>query len=108
MNVNLLYVTCGSEAEAERIARALVEARLAACGNILPGMRSLYWWNGSVQEEGETVLLLKTTAAMTDAAVERVVELHSYDTPCVVAVPVAGGNPDFLAWIAQEADGTER
>ncbi len=108
MSVNLLYVTCGSEGEARGIARAMVEERRAACANILPGMRSLYWWEGAVQEEGETVLILKTTDTMTDDAVARVVALHSYDTPCVVVLPSAGGNAAFLDWIGQEADGRAR
>lgn len=107
MAIMLLYVTCGSEDEARAIASALVEEGLAACANILPGMRSLYRWEGAVQEEGETVLLLKTDAALAERATARAVALHSYDCPCVVALPVAAGNPAFLDWVTAETKGRQ-
>jgi periplasmic divalent cation tolerance protein len=101
----LVYVTTADEAEAERLARAAVEERLAACANILPGMRSLYWWQGKVEAGRETVLILKTRANLVDALTARLKELHSYDTPCIVALPILGGNADFLTWIAAETRG---
>ncbi|GFK93180.1 Divalent-cation tolerance protein CutA [Fundidesulfovibrio magnetotacticus] len=97
-----LYVTAGSREEALRIARALVEERLAACANVLDGVRSLYWWEGKVQDEPEALFVAKTRAELAQRAVERVRELHSYEVPCVVALPVAAGNPAFLDWIAAE------
>lgn len=97
-----VYMTAGSVDEARTVGRALVEERLAACINILEGMRSLYWWDGAVQEDAETVLIAKTTEARLDALIERVKALHSYDCPCVVALPMAGGHQDFLDWIAVE------
>jgi len=98
----LVYVTVGSEAEAERIARGILELKLAACANILPGMRSLYWWQGKLESAAETVLLLKTTSELADRATAEIERLHSYDVPCVVTLPVTGGNPDFLRWIEAE------
>ncbi len=98
----LVYMTAGDRAEAVRIGRVLVEERLAACANVLNGMTSIYRWQGEVCEDGEAVLIAKTTEAQADALTERVKALHSYDCPCVVTLPVAGGNPAFLEWIAEQ------
>lgn len=97
-----VYMTAGTADEARTIARCLVEERLAACVNLIDGMRSIYRWNDSVQEDGETVLIAKTRADLLEALTERVKALHAYDCPCIVALPMVGGNADFLAWIAQE------
>lgn len=104
MGTLFCYVTCGSLEEAETMARRLVEERLAACGNLLPGMRSVYRWQGSIHEAEETVLILKTRAALLPRLTQRVLELHSYTCPCVAALPVTGGNPAYLDWIAGEVD----
>jgi len=101
-DARLIYVTTAGPEEARAIGRAVVEARLAACANILDPMASLYWWEGAVQEGRETVLILKTRAELADAVTAKIRELHSYSCPCVVALPVAGGNPAFLEWIAAE------
>ncbi len=98
----MVYMTAADEDEAGRIGRALVEERLAACVNVIPGMRSYYRWQGEVQDDSEVVMIAKTREALLDALVARVKELHSYDCPCVVALPIAAGNPDFLAWIEAE------
>jgi periplasmic divalent cation tolerance protein len=97
-----VYVTASSRDEALKIARHMVEERLAACANILPGITSVYWWEGKVQEEGEVSLILKTRRDLVDPLVARVKELHSYTCPCVVALPLSGGNPAFLDWIVKE------
>jgi periplasmic divalent cation tolerance protein len=102
MDARLIYITTDSADEAQRIGRALVEERLAACVNILDGMKSLYWWEGEVSEGDETVLIAKTRSSLVDALTERVKALHSYSCPCVISVPLEGGNPDYLAWIARE------
>jgi periplasmic divalent cation tolerance protein len=102
MPAMFVYVTASDTAEAERIGRAAVEERLAACANILPGMRSLYWWQGRIEEGAEAVLILKTTRKRLAALMARVRDLHSCDCPCIEALEVAEGNPDFLAWIARE------
>ena len=101
----LIYITTDGVAEAKAIGRALVEARLAACVNILDPMISMYWWDGAVREGRETVLIAKTVAAKVEALTEKVRTLHSYDCPCVVVLPVDGGNPAFLDWIAAETGG---
>jgi periplasmic divalent cation tolerance protein len=106
MPVMFVYATAGDAAEALRIGRAVVEERLAACANVLDGMRSVYWWQGGVQEGGEAVLILKTTDDRLPALIERVRDLHSYDCPCIEALPVIGGNQGFLDWVASEAHGS--
>lgn len=102
MTAVFVYVTAGSEAEAAAIGRAVVEERLAACANILPVIRSLYWWDGAVQDSAEAALILKSTDAQAEALTARIRALHAYDCPCVVVLPITGGNPDFLAWLAEE------
>ncbi|MSP21059.1 MAG: divalent-cation tolerance protein CutA [Alphaproteobacteria bacterium] len=97
-----LYLTAATQAEAEKISRTLVEERLAACANVLGPIRSFYWWQGQVQDEGEVAFLLKTSADLVDRVVARVKELHSYSVPCVVSWPIDAGNPDYLAWVESE------
>ncbi len=106
MDVMFVYVTAGDAAEADRIGRAVVEARLAACANIIAGMHSIYWWQGRVAEAEEAVLILKTTDDRLEALTERVRELHSYDCPCIEALPVVAGHQAFLDWVAQETHGS--
>lgn len=106
-DARLIYITTDGPAEAKRIGRALVEARLAACVNILDPMISMYWWEGEVTDGRETVLIAKTAQARVEALTEKVRELHSYSCPCVVVLPVTGGNPGFIDWIGTETDSIE-
>jgi len=105
MELRNLYATAGDRDEARRIGRALVRERLVACVNVLDGMSSIYWWKGEIHDETETVLIAKTTAVLAQRVVQRVKELHSYEVPCVVTLPLREGNPDFLDWIAAETKG---
>jgi periplasmic divalent cation tolerance protein len=98
----LCYVTCSDLPEARRIGEAAVESRLAACANILPGMQTIYRWQGSVEQGSEVVLILKTRRTLAEPLGALVREAHSYECPCFVVLPIAGGNPAYLAWIAQE------
>ena len=98
----LLYLTCANENEAKIIARTLVDERLIACANILGTMTSVYRWEGTVVEGEEIAVLLKTRRDMTVRVTERVKELHSYDLPCVVGLPIQGGNPEFIGWLVCE------
>ena len=102
MTVNLIYITTENKTEAERIGLTLVEERLAACVNILDGMRAIYRWEGNVVQDTETVLIAKTVEEKVAALTERVKALHSYDCPCVVALPVTGGHDAFINWVAGE------
>ncbi len=101
MNPVFIYVTCADSAEAERIGRELVDARLAACANILPGMRSIYRWQGRVETAQETVLVLKSRQELFEQLAARVRASHSYTTPCIVALPIIAGDPTYLAWIME-------
>ncbi len=98
----LIYVTAASAEQAKTIGRALVEAKLVACVNILGGVTSIYRWQGAVVEDGEVVLLAKTRSARVDAVIDTVKSHHGYECPCIVVLPIIGGNPPFLDWIGQE------
>ena len=102
MREKLVYITCGNLEEAERIARALVDEQLAACANLLPEMRSIYRWKGAIHSDPEVVVIAKTRGELVDMLTTRVLALHSYECPCVVALPLEGGNPEFLRWIRAE------
>ena len=102
MDLRLVYMTAGSRDEAKKIGRALVEERLAACANVIDGMESVYWWQGKLTEDREAVLIAKTRAELVPALTQRVKELHSYTVPCVVALPLVGGSPAYLAWLEAE------
>ena len=100
-NPEALVVLVTAPAESvEAMAEALVEERLAACANLLPGVRSIYRWEGSVERDEEVLMLLKTTRAAFEDLTERVLELHPYDTPEVIALPVAAGASGYLDWVA--------
>ena len=102
MDIRLVYMTAGSMEEARTIGRELVASRLAACVNMIDGMRSIFRWEDEIQEDTEVVLIAKTTAARLPDLVDKVKTLHSYDCPCIVGLPVSGGNGAFLEWIAGE------
>ena len=104
MEAFTVYVTTKDEAEAKRIARAVVDERLAACANVLGSIGSVYRWEGRICEENEVALILKTSSRRTAELIHRIKELHSYECPCVVCLPIADGNRDFLTWIADETD----
>jgi periplasmic divalent cation tolerance protein len=99
----VVLVTAPSAEKAAELARALVEERLAACGNVVPGLRSIYRWEGKVQDEPEALLILKTTRGRFEALRERVLALHPYQVPEVIALSVEAGSAAYLGWIAAEA-----
>lgn len=94
-----LYLTVQSEEEANHIAIKLVNERLVACANILPGVRSIYEWQGMLEFENEFVLLMKTREDKAAGAIEQIKALHTYDVPCITSLPISHANPDYLAWI---------
>jgi periplasmic divalent cation tolerance protein len=102
MKVNLVYMTAEDKAEAKKIGSVLVESNLAACVNIIDNMNSMYVWEGKVQDDSEAILIAKTTEARLPQLIEKVKSLHSYDCPCILSIPVSGGNTDFINWIADE------
>ena len=102
MAANFIYMTAGNKAEAQKIAKALVEHRLAACVNILENMRSIYRWEKEIQEDTEVVLIAKTTENLVSDLIDKVKSLHSYDCPCIVSLPILDGYMPFLNWIHDE------
>lgn len=96
-----VLVTAGSEEEGARIARALVEERLAACVNIVPRIRSIYRWRGGVEDEAETLLIIKCSAGSLEKLEARVRELHSYEVPEILALPLDSGSAPYLDWLGE-------
>jgi periplasmic divalent cation tolerance protein len=94
-----VLVTAPSEREAGRIGRALVGAGLAACANVVPGIRSIFRWEGKVSEEREVLLIVKSRAALFPRLAAEVKRCHSYQVPEVIALPISSGTADYLAWI---------
>lgn len=99
--------TCASAEEAQRVARALVEKRLAACVNVMPGIRSVYRWtdaagNDAIQDDEESLLCIKTSRALMEELRSEIERLHSYDVPEVIALPVVDGSERYLAWMTRE------
>jgi periplasmic divalent cation tolerance protein len=101
--VVVVLVTAPDEAVARRIAEGLVEGRLAACVNLVPGIRSIYRWEGALQDDREMLMLIKTASERLDALTARVHELHPYDLPEVLALPAVGGSLPYLAGVRSES-----
>ena len=105
MEALFVYVTCKDHAEAMYIGESVMHARLAACANIVDGMTSLYWWDRQLESSKEAILIFKSRSGLLEELTERIKELYSYTLPCVVALPIVGGNPDYLAWLLRETNG---
>lgn len=103
MSVSVTLVSCKDARQAERIARALVEARLAACVNLLPGATSIYRWEGKVRRDREVLLVVKSRASLAKRIEQRVLELHSYENPEILHLPVRSGSRAYVAWLLGEA-----
>lgn len=94
-----VHITAPDVARASAWARVLVEERLAACANIVPGIRSVYRWDGAVHESAEVLVLVKTTRPRVDALLARIAALHSDEVPCALVLPIETGLPAYLAWL---------
>lgn len=101
----VILITAGTEENAGQIARLLVEERLAACCNILPGIRSIYRWNDSITEDEELLLVCKSQRALFPQLERRVRDLHTYDVPEIIMLPVSDGSAPYLAWIDESLTG---
>jgi len=102
IKLNFIYITTSNKEEARKIGRELVQSRLAACVNIIDNMNSMYWWEGEVQDDDETVLIAKTREALIPELIEKVKSIHSYSCPCIVSLPILNGNRAYLDWLAEE------
>jgi periplasmic divalent cation tolerance protein len=104
----VVLVTCGSTREARKIARTLVEHKLAACVNLLPtAIESVYRWKGQIDSAREFLLIVKTTRKRFAAVQSEICRLHSYDVPEIIALPIISGSRDYLRWIAESVAATE-
>lgn len=97
-----ILVTASGKEEAQKIGRVLLEKRLAACVNLVSGIESKFWWQGKIDSAEEVLLIIKARASAVAAIVKLVRENHSYTVPEIIALPIVGGNPDYLEWIRRE------
>ena len=103
----VIFITTGTDEEAHRIANMLLNKRKVACVNVLPKVRSLFWWQDKLDSAQESLLIVKSKASLLSEIVSMVREVHSYDVPEVIALPIIGGNPDYLEWIGKEVKQSE-
>ena len=98
----VIFITTDSDEEAHKIAEALLKHRKAACVNILPQVSSRFWWQGKLDSAQENLLIVKTKASLLNQVIDLVKQNHSYDVPEIIALPIVGGNQDYLDWIDEE------
>lgn len=99
MAIALVYVTTKDKKEAQKIGGMLVERKLAACANLINHMEAVFWWKGEIETGEECVLIAKTKESLILELTEAVHQAHSYECPCVVALPIIGGHPEFIRWV---------
>ena len=100
----VILITTANEEEAQSIGERLLNQRQAACVNIVPGVNSIFWWQDKLDSARESLLIVKTRASLLDEIIRLVKEIHSYEVPEIIALPIVGGNQDYLEWIDKEAD----
>ncbi len=98
----VIFITTSTDEEAHKLANALLIQRKAACVNIVPRVTSFFWWQDKLNSEQESLLVIKTKASLLDEIVALVRKIHSYDVPEIIALPIVGGNQDYLEWIGKE------
>ena len=98
----VIFITVGTDGEAREIANALLTSRKVACVNIVPKVDSLFWWQDKLDSARESLLIVKTKASVLNEIIRLVKEIHSYDIPEIIALPIVGGNQDYLNWIGKE------
>jgi periplasmic divalent cation tolerance protein len=101
MDEVVVFITASSEDEAAKIARALVDTRLAGCVNIIKNIRSIYSWQGKIEDEPEILMIVKTQKTLFDGLMKKVKELHSYTVPEIIALPIIEGSEDYLKWLRE-------
>ena len=100
----VVLITTGTGEEADKIANTLLSQRKAACVNTVPRVSSLFWWQDKLDSAQESLLIVKTKASLLDEIIRLVKEIHSYDVPEIIALPIVGGNQDYLEWIDKEVN----
>ncbi|MEW6117075.1 MAG: divalent-cation tolerance protein CutA [Nitrospirota bacterium] len=101
MEAIVVYITAPNEEEAAKIARTLVSEKLAGCVNIVKGIRSIYSWQGDIEDDNEVLMICKTQKHLFESLEQRVKELHSYTVPEVIAIPIVTGSEDYLSWLGE-------
>jgi periplasmic divalent cation tolerance protein len=101
MDEIVVFITASNEDQAARIAKALVEAKLAGCVNIIKNIRSIYSWEGKIEDEPEVLMIVKTRKPLFDDLIKKVKELHSYTVPEIIALPIVEGSEDYLKWLIE-------
>ena len=102
----VLFITTANAEEAQQLSRVLLEQRKAACVNIIPKVKSLFWWEGKIDSEQENLLIVKTKASLLPEIISLVKQVHSYTVPEIIALPIVGGNQDYLDWIEKSVEGS--
>ena len=97
----VIFITASTRKEAHKIASVLLNERKAACVNIVPGISSFFWWEGKLDSAQESLVIVKTKESVLDEIVGLVREIHSYDVPEIIALPIIGGNQDYLEWVGK-------
>ncbi|KAK3244392.1 divalent ion tolerance protein CutA [Cymbomonas tetramitiformis] len=100
-----IYVTVPDKETGKKIASALIESKLAACVNMIPGVESMYWWEGKVETDQELLLMIKSRQSLVNEVTAKVNEVHPYDVPEVISVPITGGSDKYLQWLADSTTG---
>ncbi|MCL2157275.1 MAG: divalent-cation tolerance protein CutA [Methanobrevibacter sp.] len=98
----IVYITTSNEKEALKIGTYIVKERLAACSNIISNMKSVYWWEGNLENDEEAILILKTVEEKVDEIIIKVKEIHSYENPCIIAIPIIKASNSYLNWLKGE------
>jgi periplasmic divalent cation tolerance protein len=98
------YIACKDRSQAKKIGKILLEERLAACINIFDNMRSMYWWEGKIEEQNETVLIAKTTKKLFPKLSKKVRSIHSYSVPCILQLEVKDGNKEYIRWLTENLE----
>lgn len=98
------FITTSTDEEADKIARALLNEKKAACVNIIKGVHSHFWWQGKIDSCNETLLVVKTEERLLDDIIKLVKELHSYDVPEIIALPIIGGHEEYLRWVSESVE----
>ena len=98
----LVYITTSGEEESKKIGRTIVEERLAGCVNIIPTIKSLYWWKGEIEDDNESILIVKTKVSNIENIIKKVKEIHSYENPAILAIPIIEGSKTYLDYLDGE------
>ncbi len=101
---SMVYITTSGDLESKKIARKLLEEKLAACINIIPTIESMYLWKGTIEEDSESIMFVKTKSELVGKVIKRVEQLHSYEIPCILEIRVNNGSNNYLKWMESELE----